>query len=61
MDKLGVLIPVREPFKSVTNDLIAFVHRVALDKNANSAEITALASVAEVLYKYGNYGYEKLQ
>ncbi len=58
MEKPTVFMPAREPFKSVTEDLTKFVHRVALNENPSQAEIAALSAVAEVLYKYGNYGYE---
>ena len=35
--------------EAVANDLVEFVHRVALDKNAAPAEIAALPEVAKVL------------
>nr|WP_325222731.1 hypothetical protein [uncultured Oscillibacter sp.] len=35
--------------EAVANDLVEFVHRVALDKNATPAEIAALPEVAKVL------------
>lgn len=35
--------------EAVANDLVEFVHRVALDQNATPAEIAALPEVAKVL------------
>ena len=38
-----------EQQEAVVRDLVEFVHRVALDKNATPAEIAALPEVAKVL------------
>lgn len=38
-----------EQKKEIASDLTQFVHRVALDKNASPAEISALPEIAKVL------------
>ncbi len=45
----GMQIATVEQQEAVTEDLVEFVHRVALDKNATPAEIAALPEVAKVL------------
>ena len=55
--KPTVFIPAKEPLKSITEDLTSFVHRVvALGSKASRAEVEALPKVAEILYKYGDFG-----
>lgn len=39
----------REQEEEIARDLLQFIHRVALDKNASPAEIAALPEVAKVL------------
>lgn len=56
MEKPTVFVPATEPFKSVTEDLTQFIHRVALNENASPAEIAALPEVARVLFEHGTYG-----
>ena len=45
----GTNIATTEQQEAVVNDLVEFVHRVALDKNAAPAEIAALPEIAKVL------------
>lgn len=45
----GAQIATIEQQEAVAKDLVEFVHRVALDKNATPAEIAALPEVAKVL------------
>ncbi|WP_297311596.1 hypothetical protein [uncultured Oscillibacter sp.] len=45
----GADIATRDQRDAVVKDLVAFVHRVALDKNATPAEIAALPEIAKVL------------
>lgn len=45
----GTNIATTEQQEVVVNDLVEFVHRVALDKNASPAEIAALPEIAKVL------------
>lgn len=56
MEKPTVFVPAKEPFKSVTEDLAYFIHRVARSERASSAEIAALPEVAKVLFEHGDYG-----
>lgn len=44
-----IAIATIEQQEAVVKDLVEFVHRVALDKNATPAEIAALPEVAKVL------------
>lgn len=39
----------KEQEEEIARDLLQFIHRVALDKNASPAEIAALPEVAKVL------------
>ena len=39
----------RDQYQAVTEDLVAFVHRVALDEKARDAELSALADIARTL------------
>ena len=39
----------REEHQAVVKDLLAFVHRVALDEKARDAELSALADIARTL------------
>ena len=55
--KPTVFIPAKEPFKSITEDLTSFVHNVvALGPKASHTQIEALPKIAEILYKYGDFG-----
>lgn len=45
----GVPIATGEQQKKVVNDLVEFVHRVALDEHATPAELAALPEIAKVL------------
>ena len=57
IQKPTVFIPAKEPLKSITEDLTNFVHSVvALGPKASRAEIETLPKVAEILYKYGDFG-----
>ena len=48
MHVLNVLSKEQE--KEVVSDLLKFVHRVALDKNASPAEVAALPEIAKALF-----------
>ena len=47
MMPMGILDLEQE--KELAKDLLQFVHRVALDKNASPAEVTALPEIAKAL------------
>lgn len=53
-----VFSPSREQLMTVTEDLLQFIHRVALNEKATPAEIAALPEIAKVLY--GNFELEPL-
>lgn len=42
-----------EQVSEVITDLVAFIHRVAMDKNASPAELTALPEAAKVILRLG--------
>lgn len=42
-----------EQVAEVITDLVAFVHRVALDKSASQAELTVLPEAAKVILSLG--------
>lgn len=45
-----MVLPItRNQLESVTDDLVAFVHRVSTSENATPAEIAALPEIAKVL------------
>lgn len=46
-----MVLVTQEQANAMTADLVAFVHRVALDKNATPAEIAALPEIAKVLFR----------
>ena len=41
----------QEQANTITADLVAFVHRVALNEKATPAEIAALPEIAKVLFR----------
>lgn len=44
-----MVLAAQGQMNAVAEELAAFVHRVALDKNASPAEIAALPEIAKVL------------
>lgn len=38
----------------MSEDLLAFVHRVALDEKATPAELAVLPEIARIIYKVAN-------